>query len=117
MVRHVTLICADGEPITLSTDCAGVTGGWGRIGNPYWDGDKEWRMKDGDTVIACSKDHPRALPIQDAYQELYRQFDAERAIWEGVEREHDARMVEADEAERWEPVEELYRIQDELGRE
>lgn len=99
---------------------SGYATGYGFIGNPYFHGDApEWRFKDGDTVIECDSTHPRAMPVQEAYDELERQWDAEYASW-GCEADrlddlYEAARYEAMLEAEWAPIERLYAIQDSLS--
>ena len=99
---------------------AGYATGYGFIDNPYFHGDIHWRLKDGDTVIECDESHPNAMPVQEAYDTLRRQWDEENAAWECeaarwddlYEAERYEAMLEAE----WAPIEHLYSIQDALCR-
>lgn len=116
MSNSVTLLCSDGESISLPRDAAGVKTGWGFIGNPYFHGDEYWKMSDGDTVVECHHTHPNALPVADAYQTLRRAWDAEKAYWDAVEEDYSRQLREREEEEIWAPIEHLYQIQDVLSR-
>ena len=90
---------SNGEVMMLPYDYSGVRGGWAYIGFP-WDSyhDGYWKIKDGDTVLACSIEHPCAMPVADAYYEFreaarleQEYWDAEYARWEA---EDAAKQVE-----------------------
>ena len=98
---------------------SGYSTGFGFIGNPYVHGDVHWRLKDGDTVIECDSTHPRAMPVQEAYDELHRRFDEENAEWEceaaRLDDMYESARYEAMLEAEWAPIERLYAIQDALS--
>lgn len=98
---------------------SGYATGFGFIGNPYFHGDIHWRFKDGDTVMECESTHPRAMPVQEAYDELERQWDAEKALWEceaaRLDDLYESARYEAMLEAEWAPIERLYAIQDSLS--
>ena len=107
----VMLLATDGEVIRIPADCSGVAEGYARIGNPYWDGDPDWRMKDGDTCIGCDATDPRGMPVADAYQSLRAEMAEEKAAFDGMIEE----MREESEAEIWSRTSGLlYEVQDKL---
>ena len=78
----VRLTASDGEEIKLPTTMSGLETGWAVIGNPYYRfppghelHEPEWRAKDGDTVIGVDRGTPGGMPVADAYQELWAEFD------------------------------------------
>ena len=83
----VTFTALDGEEIKLSSTMSGAETGFAVIANPStYDDDHpfyspHWKHKDGDTVIGVEKDHPGAMPVADAYQELHRIWDEENEGW------------------------------------
>jgi len=111
----ITVVATDGEQIKLSAGSAGLQTGFARIGNPYFDGDEYWRMKDGDTCIECEADHPAAMPVADAYQQLFGEWAEERAEWARIEREEREAEAEAEAVREWDETDgPLYDIQDKL---
>ena len=84
------------------------------IGNLYLHGVPEFKLKDGDGIIEVSSDYPGAMPYDRAI-ELWHDY-CEECLQ--VEREEIARIFREDqeklERKLWEPIEELYRIQDAL---
>lgn len=117
-IEGLVLVCTDGSTVTVAPDSAGVATGYGRIGNPYFEGDTEWRFKDGETVIECTADHPAAMPVADAYQELLARFDEEDRAFREYLANFEARFEHRTNEEMWDaewaPVEELYQIQEAL---
>jgi hypothetical protein len=112
----------NGKEITLDANMSGMQTGFARIGNPYWDGDEHWRIKDGDTVIGCEADDPRAMPVEEAYQIFFDRMAEEDALWA----EEMARWEEEDaeyyrkkqqEQEDADPMstDRLYEVQDRLS--
>ena len=103
----------------VSPGMSGYSTGFGFIGNPYFHGDIHWRLKDGDTVIECDSTHPRAMPVQEAYDELHRRFDEENAEWEceaaRLDDMYESARYEAMLEAEWAPIERLYAIQDALS--
>ena len=98
---------------------SGYSTGFGFIGNPYFHGDIHWRLKDGDTVMECDSTHPRAMPVQEAYDELRRRFDEENAAWEceaaRLDDIYESARYEAMLEAEWAHIERLYAIQDALS--
>jgi len=98
---------------------SGYATGFGFIGNPYFHGDIHWRFKDGDTVMECESTHPRAMPVQEAYDELRRQFEEDNAAWEceaaRLDDLYESARYEAMLEAEWAPIEQLYAIQDSLS--
>jgi hypothetical protein len=103
----------------VTPDMAGYATGYGFIGNPYWYGDVHWRLKDGDTVMECDSTHPRAMPVQEAYDELRRQFEEDNAAWEceaaRLDDLYESARYEAMLEAEWAPIERFYAIQDSLS--
>jgi len=109
------LIASDGEPIRVHPQMAGVKTGFARIGNPYFDGDPDWRLKDGNTVIECQPSDSRAIPVADAYQKLRAAWEAEAAELQAEEEAWEREWAERNEQRRWdETIGHLYLIQDRL---
>ena len=58
----------DGHFALVVEGAAGRKTGYAFIGNGYSHGIEYFdKYSDGDTVIECSKDHPLAIPVADAY--------------------------------------------------
>jgi hypothetical protein len=112
---RVELVCTDGEVITLGSDYSGVKEGYARIGNPFFDGDPEWRFKDGDTVVGCSPRACGAMLVQDAYQELHADWQLEKDMWDQWDKEQQEIEAEQVSLAEWMATEELYELQDRLG--
>ena len=93
--NSITYRTNNGKIITLSERSAGVKTGYAFVGNPYYDcpEETEWRHKDGETCIECDADHPRALPVADAYELLYGIWEDERAEFD----EWEQRLIWEDE--------------------
>lgn len=106
------VICSNGEVLDLPDFAAGVATGFGRILNPYFLGDPEWKMTDGETVVECRESDAGAMPVGDAYQELRRMFAAELAEFEAsFEHTSNEESVDAE----WLRTEQLYELQDALS--
>ena len=113
----VEVVATDGEVICLPINASGVATGFGRIGNPYWDGDEHWRLKDGETVIGCEEFHPESLPVADAYQKLRRQYEDEQAEWDEENKAHNAVSIAQSQDEEWDAKYAwLFNIQDQLSQ-
>jgi len=75
------LATTDGRFVLVQANSPGRTTGYAYIGNPYFlpkghpGYDEYWRMKDGETVIVCEKDDPRAMPVADAYAKFRDECD------------------------------------------
>ena len=111
----ISLTATDGEVIRLPSDASGVAEGYARIGNPYWDGDTDWRFKDGDTCIGCDADDPRAMPVADAYQQLRAEWAEEQARFDAMIERQNEEVREAGERELWDRTSgRLYEAQDRL---
>jgi hypothetical protein len=82
------------------------------IGNLYLHGVPDFKFKDGDGVIEVAADYPYAMPYEQALAQWNDHCDAEREHERDLERRTNEEMMEQEDCERWEPIEELYRIQD-----
>jgi len=112
---YVELVASNGQVLRLSSKAAGVATGFARIGNPYFDGDPDWRFKDGDTCIECSESDHRGMPVADAYQSLYRLWAQEQCLFDDMLRQDNQEISESIIAQEWEAREgALYHIQDKL---
>ena len=80
--KYINFTTSDGQvTIDLWEKVSGVDTGFGMVENPHYieEGeighDPDWRRKDGRTVIGVPDDHPRAMPVADAYFELYKEWN------------------------------------------
>lgn len=105
-----------GKEIELTPEMSGMQTGWAIIDNPYYHGDPEWRRKDGDTVMGVPADHPRAMPVQEAYQQFYSEMEIEDKIREEEFAEWDRQYKRQFVSPQEEKEESLYAIQDQLMR-
>lgn len=107
----------NGTITALPDNISGMDTGFAYIGFPY--DDEYWKWDDGDTVIGCQPDHPRAMRVEEAYQMWLDQHDAEQAAWEEYMEEEDyysnRNVMQREEDAAWEPIERLYEIQDALS--
>ena len=82
--RYVTVSAQTPEgpiEIELWDKISGVETGFAIVVNPYYidlgevGHDPDWKRKDGRTVVGVPQDHPNAVPVGDAYFELYQEWN------------------------------------------
>jgi len=68
----VAFLTRDGRAVLIPLEIAEENKtGFARVFNPYFEGDPDWRMKDGYTYQECESSNPQAIPFADAYLEFH----------------------------------------------
>lgn len=101
--------------MTLGLDFAGMQTRYGKVVNGYMEGLEHFdKFSDGETVVGCDKNDPQAMPVQDAYEALHLQWEAETAHDAELDRRYqeEARKYQEDPAVAFEQL--MYDIQDRL---